>query len=157
MRRGGLREPCGQPAVAPGGKNYISPAGFARLKAELKQLGMDLVTMSHQVETAIANAGTALAGGAVDVVDGFSIVDSEARGQTTAKDLWGIQPRPQYKRIGYRDLVKFRDERLAKRGQDRELAKSGRMDGRRPRQKQRGRKDCDGDRSTHDFPRATYS
>ena len=25
------------PAVAPGGKNYISPAGFARLKAELKQ------------------------------------------------------------------------------------------------------------------------
>jgi transcription elongation factor GreB len=26
------------PAVAPGGKNYISPAGFARLKAELKQL-----------------------------------------------------------------------------------------------------------------------
>jgi transcription elongation factor GreB len=26
------------PAAAPGGKNYISPAGFARLKAELKQL-----------------------------------------------------------------------------------------------------------------------
>jgi len=25
------------PAVVPGGKNYISPAGFARLKAELKQ------------------------------------------------------------------------------------------------------------------------
>jgi len=40
--------------------------------------------------------------------------DSEARGQTTAKDLWGIQPRPQYKRIGYRDLVRFRDERLAR-------------------------------------------
>lgn len=32
----------------------------------------------------------------------------------SAKDLWGIQPRPQYKRIGYRDLVKFRDERLAR-------------------------------------------
>jgi hypothetical protein len=41
-------------------------------------------------------------------------VDSEGRGQTTAKDLWGIQPRPQYKRIGYRDLVKFRDERVAR-------------------------------------------
>lgn len=39
---------------------------------------------------------------------------SEGAGQTTAKDLWGIQPRPQYKRIGYRDLVKFRDERLAR-------------------------------------------
>lgn len=39
---------------------------------------------------------------------------SEAYGQTTAKDIWGIQPRPQYKKIGYRDLVKFRDERLAR-------------------------------------------
>ena len=39
---------------------------------------------------------------------------SEAYGQTTAKDIWGIQPRPQYKRIGFRDLVKFRDERLAR-------------------------------------------
>lgn len=40
--------------------------------------------------------------------------DSEALGQTTAKDIWGIQPRPLYKRIGYRDLVKFRDERVAR-------------------------------------------
>jgi hypothetical protein len=39
---------------------------------------------------------------------------SEGRGQTTAKDKWGIQPEPQYKRIGYRDLVKFRDERVAR-------------------------------------------
>ena len=32
-------EPASQPTGrAPGGKNYISPAGFARLKAELKQL-----------------------------------------------------------------------------------------------------------------------
>jgi len=32
-------QPASQPtASAPGGKNYISPAGFARLKAELKQL-----------------------------------------------------------------------------------------------------------------------
>ena len=32
----------------------------------------------------------------------------------SAQDLWGIQPRPQYRRIGYRDLVRFRDERLAR-------------------------------------------
>jgi transcription elongation factor GreB len=32
-------QPASKPAAsAPGGKNYISPAGFARLKAELKQL-----------------------------------------------------------------------------------------------------------------------
>lgn len=39
---------------------------------------------------------------------------SEAEGQTTAQDKWGIQPTPQYRRIGFRDLVKFRDERLAR-------------------------------------------
>ena len=32
----------------------------------------------------------------------------------SAQDVWGIQPRPLYKRIGYRDLVKFRDERLVR-------------------------------------------
>jgi hypothetical protein len=32
----------------------------------------------------------------------------------SAQDDWGIQPRPRYKRIGYRDLVRFRDERLAR-------------------------------------------
>ena len=39
---------------------------------------------------------------------------SEGAGQTTAQDKWGIQPTPQYKRIGFRDLVRFRDERLAR-------------------------------------------
>ena len=39
---------------------------------------------------------------------------SEGAGQTTAQDRWGIQPTPQYKRIGFRDLVRFRDERLAR-------------------------------------------
>jgi hypothetical protein len=44
---------------------------------------------------------------------------NEGEGRTagpnaTAQDEWGIQPRPQYKRIGYRDLVRFRDERLAR-------------------------------------------
>lgn len=32
----------------------------------------------------------------------------------TAQDQWGIQPRPEYKRIGFRDLVRFRDERLVR-------------------------------------------
>ncbi|AXQ30057.1 hypothetical protein D0B54_15875 [Solimonas sp. K1W22B-7] len=39
---------------------------------------------------------------------------SEARGQKTAKDTWGIQPRPHYKKIGFHDLIRFRDERLAR-------------------------------------------
>ncbi|NGY06258.1 hypothetical protein [Solimonas terrae] len=39
---------------------------------------------------------------------------SEGAGQTTAKDVWGIQPKPLYRRIGFRDLVRFRDERLAR-------------------------------------------
>ncbi|MGB1062040.1 MAG: hypothetical protein ACPGZU_18005, partial [Ketobacter sp.] len=42
---------------------------------------------------------------------------NEGEGRTTgpnatAQDQWGIQPRPEYKRIGFRDLVKFRDDRL---------------------------------------------
>jgi len=36
------------------------------------------------------------------------------RFRDSAQDVWGIQPRPLYKRIGFRDLVKFRDERLAR-------------------------------------------
>jgi hypothetical protein len=39
---------------------------------------------------------------------------AEAAGQKTAKDTWGAQPKPGYRRIGFRDLVKFRDERLAR-------------------------------------------
>jgi len=31
-----------------------------------------------------------------------------------SQDEWGIQPTPHYKRIGFRDLVRFRDERLAR-------------------------------------------
>ena len=38
----------------------------------------------------------------------------EGAGQTTAQDDWGVQPRPKYRRIGFRDLVRFRDERLAR-------------------------------------------
>jgi hypothetical protein len=32
----------------------------------------------------------------------------------TAQDEWGPQPKPLYKRIGFRDLVKWHNERLAK-------------------------------------------
>ena len=41
----------------------------------------------------------------------------------SAQDEWSIQPRPLYKRIGFRDLVKFRDERL-----EREAAAERRTD-----------------------------
>lgn len=39
---------------------------------------------------------------------------SEGAGQTTAQDKWGVQPRPRYKRIGFRELVRIHDERLAR-------------------------------------------
>jgi hypothetical protein len=39
---------------------------------------------------------------------------AEGAGQKTAQDTWGVQPRPRYKRIGFRELVKIRDERLAR-------------------------------------------
>ena len=38
---------------------------------------------------------------------------AEGAGQTTARDQWGIQPKPQYKAIGYRELVQRRNDRLA--------------------------------------------
>lgn len=33
-------------------------------------------------------------------------------------DIWGIQPKPLNKRIGFRDLVKWHDERLARQAAD---------------------------------------
>jgi hypothetical protein len=38
----------------------------------------------------------------------------EAAGEQTAKDKWGVQPVPQYPRIGFRELVRIHDERLAR-------------------------------------------
>ncbi|ORV14092.1 hypothetical protein [Mycobacterium celatum] len=38
----------------------------------------------------------------------------EAAGQHTARDKWGVQPVPQYHRIGFRELVKIHDQRLAR-------------------------------------------
>ena len=39
---------------------------------------------------------------------------AEGAGQKTAQDVWGVQPVPKYPRIGFRDLIKIRDERLAR-------------------------------------------
>jgi hypothetical protein len=37
----------------------------------------------------------------------------EAAGQQTAQDEWGIQPVPQYPRIGFRELVRIHNDREA--------------------------------------------
>jgi len=37
----------------------------------------------------------------------------EAAGQQTARDVWGVQPKPEYDRIGFRQLVTIHQERLA--------------------------------------------
>jgi hypothetical protein len=41
---------------------------------------------------------------------------SEGAGQTTARDAWGVQPRPLNARLEFRELVRRRDERLARDG-----------------------------------------
>lgn len=38
----------------------------------------------------------------------------EAAGQQTAKDQWGVQPIPEYDRIGFRELVTIHQEREAR-------------------------------------------
>lgn len=38
----------------------------------------------------------------------------EGAGITTAKDQWGVQPKPEYPRIGFRELVRIHDERIAR-------------------------------------------
>ena len=37
-----------------------------------------------------------------------------AEGKDTAQDQWGIQPTPKYNRLGFRELVRIHDERLAR-------------------------------------------
>jgi len=37
-----------------------------------------------------------------------------AEGKATAQDVWGIQPIPKYHRLGFRELVRIHDERLAR-------------------------------------------
>jgi hypothetical protein len=38
----------------------------------------------------------------------------EGAGITTAKDQWGVQPKPEYPRIGFRELVRIHDQRIAR-------------------------------------------
>jgi hypothetical protein len=38
----------------------------------------------------------------------------EAAGITTAKDAWGVQPKPLYPRIGFRELIRIHDARIAR-------------------------------------------
>ncbi|WP_067901485.1 hypothetical protein [Nocardia vaccinii] len=38
----------------------------------------------------------------------------EAADQNTARDEWGVQPKPKYHRIGFRELVRHHDERIAR-------------------------------------------
>ncbi|MET7767463.1 hypothetical protein [Nocardia sp. NPDC005366] len=38
----------------------------------------------------------------------------EAAGQKTAKDDWGIQPKPKWDKIGFRELVRIHEERIAR-------------------------------------------
>ncbi|MGE2734203.1 hypothetical protein [Mycolicibacterium vaccae] len=37
----------------------------------------------------------------------------EAAGQQTARDQWGIQPVPEYPKVGFRELVEIREQREA--------------------------------------------
>jgi len=46
----------------------------------------------------------------------------EAQHQTTAQDEWGVQPKPLYPRIGFRELVRNKEEREAR---ERECAAEG--------------------------------
>jgi hypothetical protein len=37
-----------------------------------------------------------------------------AQSKNTAQDIWGIQPIPKYHRLGFRELVRIHDERVAR-------------------------------------------
>ena len=50
---------------------------------------------------------------------------AEGAGQKTAQDAWGVQPKPLYPRIGFGDLVKRRDARLARQAAERAAAANG--------------------------------
>src|SRR5512139_3610237 len=47
---------------------------------------------------------------------------AEGAGQKTARDVWGVQPVPKYRRIGFRDLIEIRDERLARQAATKQAA-----------------------------------
>ena len=37
---------------------------------------------------------------------------AEGAGQQTAQDAWGVQPRPLYKAVGFRELIEIRERRI---------------------------------------------
>ncbi|MCV7066513.1 hypothetical protein H7H51_13760 [Mycolicibacterium farcinogenes] len=41
-----------------------------------------------------------------------------AEGKDTARDEWGIQPTPKYDRLGFRELVRRHEERLARQARE---------------------------------------
>ena len=43
---------------------------------------------------------------------------AEGAGQKTSKDTWGVQPKPHYPRLGFRELVTIHDERVARQATD---------------------------------------
>ena len=45
-----------------------------------------------------------------------------AEGKDTAQDEWGVQPVPKYNRIGFRELVRIHDERLARQAAEQQEA-----------------------------------
>jgi len=42
---------------------------------------------------------------------------AEAAGEQTSKDTWGVQPKPHYPRLGFRQLVTIHEQRLAREAQ----------------------------------------
>lgn len=40
---------------------------------------------------------------------------AEGAGQKTAQDAWGVQPKPLYKKIEFRQMIQWRDERAARK------------------------------------------
>ncbi|GAC1395185.1 MAG: hypothetical protein NVS4B6_06330 [Mycobacterium sp.] len=43
---------------------------------------------------------------------------AEAAGETTSQDTWGVQPKPHYHRLGFRELIRIHDERVARQSQE---------------------------------------
>jgi hypothetical protein len=43
-------------------------------------------------------------------------------GKATAQDVWGIQPIPKYHRLGFRELVKIHNDRLARQAAQQQAA-----------------------------------
>jgi hypothetical protein len=42
---------------------------------------------------------------------------AEAADEKTSQDTWGVQPKPHYPRLGFRELVTIHDQRVAREGQ----------------------------------------